>query len=211
MAIGCAVCATVLLNLLFFSLLPYLTQVEDDIVARSLAPVVSVVRMTPAPPPPVQKASQKPPEPAQQTQQVVQKRPAPPTPKLKLDLMLQPEFSRVPAKVSLPEIQLTQLEALPEIFDGSALDQPLTPLAQSPFIYPMRAKRLGIEGWVKIRLLISKEGNVEQLEVLEAQPPDVFEATVERGVKLWRFSTGTINGQPVRSWVVTTIHFELES
>lgn len=212
-AIGCAVCATLLLNLVFFSLLPYLTQVEDDIVARSLAPAVSVVRMAPVtpPPPPPPQASQKPPEPAQSTQQVVQNRPAPPTPKLTLDLMLQPEFSRVPAKVSLPEVQLTQLKALPAIFDSSALDQPLTPLAQSPFIYPMRAKRLGIEGWVKIKLLISKEGNVEQIKFLEAQPKDVFESTVERGVKLWRFSTGTVNGKPVRSWVVTTIHFELES
>lgn len=210
-AISCAIGATLLINLLLFSVLPYLTEVEDDHIARSLAPAVSVVRMTPSTPPPPQKASQKPPEPAQQMQKVMQKRPTPPTPKLKLDLMLQPQLSRIPARVSMPEVALTHFEALPEIFDSSALDQPLTPLAQSPFIYPMRAKRLGIEGWVKIKLLISKKGDVEQLVFVEAQPQNVFESTVERGVKLWRFSTGTVNGEPVRSWVVTTIHFKLES
>lgn len=210
-AVLVAITGTLLLNLVLFSVLPYLTQVEDDLLVRTLAPAVSVVRMTPVKPPPRQQANKKPPEPVKQVQQMTQARPTQPTPELKLELMLQPEFSSALGTVTLPEVQLGRLAAVPEVFDSAALDQPLTPLAQSPFIYPMRAKRLGIEGWVRIKLLISKQGDVEQVTVIDAQPKDVFESTVERGVKMWRFSPGTVDGEPVRSWVTTTVRFELES
>jgi protein TonB len=209
--VAAAITGTVALNLVLFSVLPYLTQVEDDLLVRTLAPAVSVVRVAPVKPPPRQQANKKPPEPVKQVQQMAQPRPAQPTPELKLDLMLQPEFSRALGTVALPEVQLARLDPVPEIFDSAALDQPLTPLAQSPFIYPLRAKRLGIEGWVRIKLLISKQGDVEQVIVIDAQPKDVFEPTVERGVKMWRFSPGTVDGEPVRSWVTTTVRFELES
>lgn len=206
-----AIAGTVLLNLALFSILPYLTQVEDDLLVRTLAPAVSVVRVAPVQPPPRQQVNKKPPEPVKQVQQMAQPRPAQPTPELKLDLMLQPEFSRALGTVAMPAVQLARLEPIPEIFDSAALDKPLTPLAQSPFIYPMRAKRLGLEGWVKIKLLISKQGDVEQVIVIDAEPKDLFESTVERGVKMWRFSPGTVDGEPVRSWVTTTVRFELES
>lgn len=206
-----AIGGTLLLNLLLFSLLPYLTQVEDDLLVRTLTPAVSVVRMAPVTPPPRQQANKKPPEPVKQVQQIAQPRPVQPTPELKLDLMLQPELPRALGGVALPEVQLVGLAPVPDVFDSAALDTPLTPLAQSPFIYPMRAKRLGIEGWVRIKLLISKQGDVEQVSVLDAEPKDVFESTVERGVKMWRFSPGTVDGEPVRSWVTTTVRFELES
>lgn len=206
-----AITGTVLLNLALFSVLPYLTQVEDDLLVRTLAPVVSVVRMAPVTPPPRQQANKKPPEAVKPVQSMAQPRPAQPTPELKLDLMLQPEFSRAVGTVSLPAVQLARLDPVPEIFDSAALDKPLTPLAQSPFIYPLRAKRLGLEGWVRIKLLISKQGDVEKVIVIDAQPKDLFESTVERGVKMWRFSPGTVDGEPVRSWVTTTVRFELES
>lgn len=206
-----AITGTVLLNLALFSFLPYLTQVENDLVVGTITPAITVVRVAPVEPPPRQQANKKPPEPVKQVQQMAQARPAPPTPELKLDLMLQPEFSRALGTVTMPDVQLARLDPVPEVFDSAALDQPLTPLAQSPFIYPLRAKRLGLEGWVRVRLLISTQGEVEQVTVLDAEPKDLFESTVERGVKMWRFSPGTVDGEPVRSWVTTTVRFELES
>ena len=144
-------------------------------------------------------------------ERIAQVKPQTPTPKLQLNLMLRPEIPNSLGQVVMPEVQLARLDPLPTIFDSMALDQPLTPLVQSPFIYPLRAKRLGIEGWVRIRLLISKQGDVERVEIVEAQPKNVFEQTVERGVRLWRFTPGTVDGEAVRSRVVTTIRFELES
>lgn len=205
-----AVIGTVVLNIVVFMLLPYLIQGVGSSVKREAIDSVNTVRVTP-PPPQRQQAEQKPPEKVVQKQQVSQAKVNMPTPQLRLNLELQPDIPNVAGQVLLPQVQLAQLDPIPTIFDSTALDKPLTPLAQAPFIYPLRAKRLGIEGWVKIKLLVSQQGEVEQVQILEAQPPDLFEQTVERGVRLWRFTPGTVEGQAVRSWVVTTVRFELES
>lgn len=206
-----AVIGTIVLNVLVFMLLPYLIQGTGSRTEQAPFESVNIVRVTPAPPPQRQQAEQKPPEKVLQKQQTVQTKVAMPTPQLHLNLPLQPELPNAVGQVLMPQVQLAQLDPIPTIFDSAALDKPLTALAQTPFIYPLRAKRLGIEGWVKIKLLVSQQGEVEQVQILEAQPPDVFEQTVERGVRLWRFTPGTVAGKPVRSWVVTTIRFELES
>lgn len=148
----------------------------------------------------------------QPRRKVAQPTPATMTPpSLTLQLELIPDVPTTLGDIAMPEVQLAAVAPLPSIFDSDALDQPLTPLSQSPFIYPLRAKRLGIEGWVKVKLLISTSGDVEQVHILEAQPQEMFESTVERGIRRWRFTPGTVQGEPVRSWVITTIRFELES
>jgi protein TonB len=205
-----AIVGTLLLNLVVFLLLPYLLQGEKALSRSQDVETVRVVRVV-TPPPQRQLAEKKPPQQVVHKQRVVQNKVHMPTPPLKLNITLQPELSNIAGQVQMPQVQVANLEPLPTIFDSADLDKPLTPLAQSPFIYPLRAKRLGIEGWVKIKLLVSQQGEVEQVHILEAQPPDVFEHTVERGVRLWRFTPGTVDGRPVRSWVITTVRFELES
>jgi len=100
--------------------------------------------------------------------------------------------------------------AAPQVYASDALDQPLRPIAQTPFMYPLRAKRQGTEGWVKVALQVGIEGSVETVEVLEAEPAGVFEHSVMRGIRQWRFSPATVMGERVRARVITTIRFELE-
>ncbi len=100
--------------------------------------------------------------------------------------------------------------AAPQVYASAALDQPLRPIAQTPFIYPLRAKRQGTEGWVKVALQVGIGGEVETVEVLEAEPAGVFDHSVTRGIRQWRFSPATVMGERVRARVVTTIRFELE-
>lgn len=206
-----ALIGTLVLNFALFSALPYLTQSQSVPLVNSITPAISVVHVAPPNPPKRQQATKKPPKTAVKKERIAQVKPQTPTPKLQLNLMLRPEILNSLGQIAMPEVQLAHLDPLPSVFASAALDQPLTPLVQSPFIYPLRAKRLGIEGWVRIRLLISKQGDVERVEIVEAQPKNVFEQTVERGVRLWRFTPGTVDGEAVRSWVVTTIRFELES
>ena len=59
--------------------------------------------------------------------------------------------------------------------------------------YPPQLKRLGISGRVKVRLTVSKDGTVENVEVLESEPKrprdksGPFDKTVIDGVKKWHF------------------------
>jgi len=208
---GIALVATLAINLALFWLLPHLTGQSVESSADLPTSAVQVVRVAPPPPPKKQLAEQQP-----QQQPQAHKRlkptqtPQPTPPLLKMNLQLSPQLPSL-GDIAMPDVALAEVAPVPDIFDSEALDRPLTPLAQSPFIYPLRAKRLGIEGWVKVKLLISRDGTVEQVHILDAEPADMFEGTVDRGIRRWRFTPGTVQGEAVRSWVVTTIRFELES
>ena len=72
------------------------------------------------------------------------------------------------------------------------MDGPLTVLARVPPLYPMGARRRGIEGWVKVLLVVDETGHVDDIEVVAAEPPGMFEESVRRCVAGWRFQPGTV-------------------
>ena len=113
--------------------------------------------------------------------------------------------------IALPPLE-TNLKALGigDLFGVGDLDQPLITLTRMPPIYPLGAKRRGIEGSVTVRFIVNEQGSVEKTTIIEAQPPDTFEEAVLRCVSGWRFQPGTVDGQPVRVWAETTIHFTLD-
>ena len=90
------------------------------------------------------------------------------------------------------------------------LDQPLTPLVRIPPIYPARAKRQGIEGWVRVKFLVQQNGRVTRVEILEAVPENLFDKSVLRCVRQWRFKPGTVDGEPVDVRAETVIRFKLK-
>jgi len=76
--------------------------------------------------------------------------------------------------------------------------------------YPYRARRRNIEGWVKVRFLVDREGRVHDLTILSSSPRNVFDAAVREAIPRWRFNPGIRSGRPVDVWVETTIQFKLD-
>lgn len=99
---------------------------------------------------------------------------------------------------------------LPGAFNPGQLDGPLKVLVRIPPLYPMRARNRGIEGWVKVMLVVDKRGCVDDIEIITAKPSGIFEESVRNCVAGWRFEPGTVEGVPVRAKVKTTIRFLLE-
>jgi len=97
------------------------------------------------------------------------------------------------------------------VFEAYELDQAPTAIVRVPPAYPYGARERGIEGAVQIRMLVTTEGTVGNIEILDARPKGVFEEVVRRTVPQWKFSPGTIQGKAVTAWVVTTIHFNLNT
>ena len=95
-------------------------------------------------------------------------------------------------------------------WNANDLDQPLTPLVRIPPVYPSRAKRRGIEGWVRVKFLVKAGGEVARVEILEAQPEKVFDTSVRNCVLGWRFKPGTVGGEAVDVWAETVVRFRLE-
>ena len=90
------------------------------------------------------------------------------------------------------------------------LDAPLTPLVKVPPLYPIRAKRRGIEGSVTVEFIVTKQGRVEQIRIIEAIPETVFNKSVTTCLAQWKFKPGTVEGIPVNTLARTTIRFKLD-
>jgi protein TonB len=116
------------------------------------------------------------------------------------------------AAVYDPSQNLGSTEVVPVsgAVDAETLDQPLTALSRLPPVYPVGAKRRGIEGWVRLRFVVDPRGEVREVSVIEAKPKGVFEDSVLRSVRSWRFKPGTVNGHPVSARAETTVRFDLE-
>ncbi|MBU0994892.1 MAG: energy transducer TonB [Proteobacteria bacterium] len=133
--------------------------------------------------------------------------------KIHLSFELNTKLPVGPQTLSMPSLELFSLNAsgLKSAYGIHELDGPLTPLSKIPPIYPMRAKRLSIEGSVSVKFLVDENGLVAHIEILESTPSDIFNKSVIACISRWRFKPGTIEGIPVQTWVETMIRFELEN
>lgn len=92
---------------------------------------------------------------------------------------------------------------------AETVDTPPRPVARVAVRYPPAAKARGTEGYVLVRMLIDKDGNVRQVHVLESKPDDVFEQATIQAVRQWRFTPARYQNEAVRVWVRQKIRFEL--
>lgn len=75
--------------------------------------------------------------------------------------------------------------------------------------YPGAMIRAQIEGYVKLRVVISAEGRVSSADLIEATDTAFWEATRKQALKFWRFRPATRDGTPVASEQVLTVRFRL--
>jgi TonB family protein len=77
--------------------------------------------------------------------------------------------------------------------------------------YPDAAREKNIEGFIKLRLLIDKEGKVEKCEILMAQPENMFEECITNVLPRWQFDPATDRtGKPIESWIEFNYIFKME-
>jgi protein TonB len=145
------------------------------------------------------------------------KKPPPPKPKQQQDFtpdLVRPQLAGPGALLDGIAIDLGGLNSgdVEEdfVFESYELDQPPQLVARIPPIYPYRARERGIEGVVQIKILVTSEGTVGQVLILEARPEGIFEESVMKSVPKWKFNPGVIEGQPVTAWVVTNLRFTLD-
>jgi protein TonB len=77
-------------------------------------------------------------------------------------------------------------------------------------VYPFQARKRAIEGRVEIKFLIEAKGQVTHLSILKAEPEGVFDKSVLKAVRRWRFKPGMVEGKPVDTWVVLPLTFKLD-
>jgi TonB family protein len=75
--------------------------------------------------------------------------------------------------------------------------------------YPFIARRNGISGKVRVKLLVGIDGRVIRPSIVEAEPKGVFEQTVLEAIQKWKFKPGIYRGRPVATWVILPVQFRL--
>ncbi len=200
------------LNVALFAAMPHLLQpVSADRVFDQVVSHVNVIRIK-RPEIPVKHRTEKPPEPPpkRSVPDKVVKQPI--IAKLALPFEVNPRLPAAPGTLNLPALMPAKLDvsAFADVFSAGELDAPLTVLARIPPVYPLQAKKRGIEGWVKVHFLVNEDGQVEKVTVQESNPQGLFDQSVLRCVSAWRFKPGTVEGMPVKAWAETTVRFELE-
>jgi TonB family protein len=77
--------------------------------------------------------------------------------------------------------------------------------------YPDSARKRGIEGWVELAFTVQTNGTVDQVEVRNASPANVFDDAAIRAVRQWRFEPVERNGQRVEQRAMVRLRFSQQA
>lgn len=112
------------------------------------------------------------------------------------------------------EFEDIKTDSLLDFVDSSAMDNDSVDTSpkvvrRSPIVYPELARRQGISGYVTMNVLIDELGNVEDVEIIDSKPKEIFDLKADTTVRRWKFEPATYNGKKVKVWAVQKIVFKL--
>lgn len=96
---------------------------------------------------------------------------------------------------------------------GSPAEPPqvehLRALRITPPVYPPRCLRAGIEGTVRLRVLVGENGHVQEATVHRSSGDSGLDSSALDAVQGWLFAPASRGGVPMRAWVIVPITFKL--
>lgn len=92
---------------------------------------------------------------------------------------------------------------VPPSFNADYLDNP-------PPLYPALSRRIGEQGKVVLRVLVSARGSAEKIELRASSGSSRLDQAAQDSVKHWRFAPARQGEQAVDAWVLIPITFSLK-
>jgi len=94
--------------------------------------------------------------------------------------------------------------------DGLAgFDTDVIPIVRVAPSYPRAALQAKLQGHVTMAVTIKPDGTVSNAEVLESEPPRIFDRAAIDAMRNWKFRPKVVNGTPVSQRAKQTIEFKL--
>jgi periplasmic protein TonB len=145
-------------------------------------------------------------------------------PDMQLEVIAGNRRTTVPAKNNAIHIDVAQ--------GGTAPTKPQTPapvnqgvvnaitraqvVAQAPTVtrsvmpdYPRLARQMKVEGTVILQAMISKDGNIQELQVVSG--PGILAGAAREAVKQWHFKPYLVDGQAVETQARITVNFTIST
>jgi protein TonB len=98
-----------------------------------------------------------------------------------------------------------------QAMDKSSVDMPPRAIKRSPIVYPELARKQGVSGYVTMNVLIDENGSVEDVEIVDSKPVEIFDLKADSTIRRWKFEPATYNGKKVKVWAMQKIVFKLDS
>jgi len=95
------------------------------------------------------------------------------------------------------------LPVVPPSFSASYLENPAP-------VYPPLSRRVGEQGKVMLRVLVSAKGTADTVELRASSGSSRLDDAALESVKHWRFVPARQGDQPVAAWVLVPITFSLK-
>lgn len=77
-------------------------------------------------------------------------------------------------------------------------------------VYPKNLRERDVEGKVILKILIDKEGKVQEIQIFESSGYEAFDQIAVKSVRQWQFKPAKKGSQSRESWVLIPINFQIK-
>jgi TonB family protein len=112
------------------------------------------------------------------------------------------------ANLEMPTVNTDDVTSLFESEEAQVIPPSPSPSNSSP-VYPLHARKEGLQGRVVISALVDEYGYVIKSQVKSSKPKGVFDSTSLAAVRGWKFSPARRNGETIEYWVEIPFNFVL--
>ncbi len=93
---------------------------------------------------------------------------------------------------------------------GGGGDREVMPLVRIEPQYPRKAAMAGKEGWVQLKFDVNETGAVENVSIIKANPPRLFDQSAKRALLKWKYQPKIVDGKPEpRRGLMVQLDFKL--
>jgi protein TonB len=118
-----------------------------------------------------------------------------------------------PSSVLIPPRGTSERGMLPKGTTGESISPPqfgAAYLNNPKPLYPASARRMGMEGTVMLKVLVSRDGGAVKIEIAQSSGHEILDKAAAEAVKNWRFVPARQGDSPLEEWVQVPVAFRLK-
>jgi protein TonB len=194
-------------------------KITPPAIKPSLPPMMVSLVSSPAPEPEVVPLVPTPPQPVVKKQKpIVKQKPVMPEPVVSEPVAQPVAVSEAPPTPAAPAVE-AKPPVVTEVAQAKPEPEPVIEppkfgaayLHNPPPSYPQSARRLGEQGRVVLRVLVSSNGEADTVALEDSSGYSKLDEAAIQAVKKWRFVPAKRSNQPISAYVLVPVKFSLES